>query len=171
MENQQMANREMNFFDLCVACARAVGRGCVALWHLFAHMLRLTYRYWWLVLTLVVVAVAGSWYYTRVENTIYKVNAVALLNGPTIQQFEQAYTPLRAGIPVEPDQPLNRYMTDREATCFTTFRVVDCFHDGIADMWISSVSLLLPIPSKCRCTTGSVSSSASKSATSTNCLL
>ncbi len=134
MENQQMANREMNFFDLCVACARAVGRGCVALWHLFAHMLRLTYRYWWLVLTLVVVAVAGSWYYTRVENTIYKVNAVALLNGPTIQQFEQAYTPLRAGIPVEPDQPLNRYMTDREATCFTTFRVVDCFHDGIADM-------------------------------------
>lgn len=124
----------MNFFDLCVACARAIGRGCVALWQLFAHMLRLTYRYWWLVLTLVFVTVAGALYYTRQENTIYKVNAVALLNGPSIQQFEQAYMPLRTGILQDPNQPMGQYLTAREATHFTTFRVVDCFHDGTADI-------------------------------------
>ena len=46
-------NNDMNFFDLCAACGRAIGRGCAACWRMIERMLRLTYRYWWLVLTLV----------------------------------------------------------------------------------------------------------------------
>ena len=83
--------QEMNFFDLCAACGRAIGRCFVALWRVIERMIRLTYKYWWLVLTIVILAVAAALYYTRFENRTFKVNAVALLNGPTIQQFEQAY--------------------------------------------------------------------------------
>ena len=96
----------MNFWDLCVVCGRAIGRGCAALWSLFAHMLRLTWRYWWLVLVVVILAVAAALYYTREGNITYKMNAVAFINGASLPQFEQA---------------------------FETFRVVDCLHDGMAD--------------------------------------
>ena len=46
----------MNFIDLCMACGRAIGRAWEACCNLLAHMLRLTYRYGWVVLTLVVLA-------------------------------------------------------------------------------------------------------------------
>ena len=87
----------MTFIDLCVAIGRAIGRGCKAFGCLLAHMVRLTYLYWWVVITLVVLSVAAALYYTRCENLTYKLNAVALLNGPSIQQFEQVYAPLRSG--------------------------------------------------------------------------
>ncbi len=41
-------------------------------------------------------AVAAALYYTRPDNITYKINAVALLNGPTIQQFEKAFAPVQA---------------------------------------------------------------------------
>ena len=112
---------EMNFLDLCAACGRAIGRGCAALGNLLAHMLRLTYRYWWAVLTLMLIALCGALYYSRPANLIYRANAVALLNGPTVQQFEQAYVPMRMGVfaPV--------------ATDFDTYRVIDCLGDETAD--------------------------------------
>lgn len=124
----------MNFFDLCVACGRAIGRGCMACWRLFERMLHLTYRYWWIVITLVVLACAASLYYTRRDNLTFKVNAVALLNGPTIQQFEQAYTPLRSGQLLPPEAEVANYVHSRTARRFETFRVIDCLHDGTADM-------------------------------------
>ena len=111
----------MNFFDLCVACGRAIGRGCAAMGRLLAHMTRRTYRYWWVVLPVVMLAVVAAFYYTRPTNRIYCANAVALLNGPSVQQFEQAYAPLR-----------KKTLLDG-ATDFTTFRVVDCLGDETAD--------------------------------------
>lgn len=111
----------MNFLDVCAAGGRAIGRGCAAFGRLMAHMLRLTYRYWWVVIPVVMIALGGALWYSRKGNLIYRVNAVALLNGPTVQQFEQAYVPLRMGLltPV--------------ATDFTTYRVIDCHHDESAD--------------------------------------
>ena len=124
---------EMNFFDLCVAFGRAIGRGCKALGHLFSHMLRLTCRYWWVVITIVVLALAAALYYTRKDNLTYKVNAVALLNGPSIQQFEQAYAPLCSGQMLPPEAPITKLWKERKVKNFRTFRVVDCMHDGVAD--------------------------------------
>ncbi len=123
----------MNFFDLCVACARAIGRACAAVWHLFTRMLRLSYRYWWLVGTIVVLAIVAALYYTRQDNLTYRLNAVALLNGPSIQQFEQAYAPLRSGKLLPEEEAITPYLTDRKAQAFTTFRVIDCLNDGTAD--------------------------------------
>ena len=123
----------MNFFDLCVACAHAIGRCFKACWQLFLHMLQLTYRYWWVVLTLVVLGIAAALYYTRKENLTYKVNAVALLNGPSVQQFEQAYAPLRSGQLLPQDAAIEPFVYSREAMRFDTYRVIDCLNDGVED--------------------------------------
>ena len=126
-------DKEMNFLDLCVAIGRVIGRGCVAAWHLLEHMLRLTYRYWWIVLTLVVLAVAASLYYTRRANTIYKVNAVALINGGSIQQFDQAFAPLQSMKMLPPDAAITPLVLDRKVTRFETYRVIDALHDKTPD--------------------------------------
>lgn len=123
----------MNFWDLCVAFAHAIGRGCVALWQVVARMLRLTYRYWWCVLTIVALAVAGAIFHTRPDNIRYRVNAVAMLNGASLQQFEQAFAPLRSGCLLPPDEPVAQYIYNRQAQHFTLFRVVDARNDGQPD--------------------------------------
>ena len=124
---------EMNFFDLCAACARAIGRGCMALGRLLERMARLTWRYWWIVLTMVVLFIAAAIYYTRQDNLTFKVNATAMLNGPTIQQFEQAFSPLRSGQLLDKDASIAPFLNKGEVKAFETYRVVDCKNDGIAD--------------------------------------
>ena len=125
--------REMNFWDLCVTCGRAIGRGCVALWHLFSRMLRLTFRYWWLVITLVLATLVATFFYTRYDNITYKVNSVALLNGPTIQQFELAFAPLRTQHLLPQDAPIGPYLYGGCVHHFETFRVIDAKNDETAD--------------------------------------
>lgn len=124
---------DMTFIDLCVACGRGIANGCKAFGRLLARMVRLTYRYWWVVITCVVLALAGALYFTRCENLTYKMNAVALLNGPSIQQFEQAYSPLRSGRLLPEDAAITPLVKDKTAKAFTTYRVIDCLHDGDAD--------------------------------------
>lgn len=125
--------KDMNFFDLCVACVHAIGRGLKACWQLFLHMLKLTYRYWWVVLTIVALGIAAALYYTRKENLTYKANAVALLNGPSMQQFEQAYAPLRSGQLLPKEAAIEPFVYSREAMRFDTYRVIDCLNDGTED--------------------------------------
>ena len=132
-KNESLAGQEMNFFDLCVVCGRAIGRAFAAFGRLLGRMCRLTYHYWWIVLPLVILAAAAALYNTRRDNTIYKLNAVALLNGPSIQQFEQAYAPLRSLQLLPPDAAIAPYMAKSIATGFTTYRVVDCLNDGVED--------------------------------------
>lgn len=123
----------MNFFDLCAACGRGIGRCFAAFGRLLAHMTRLSYRYWWLVLTVLILAVAAALYYTRCSNQTYKMNAVALLNGPSIQQFEQAYAPLRLNKMISADADIKPFLDQRTARAFDTFRVIDCLKDDEAD--------------------------------------
>ena len=125
-------NNESNFFDLCAACGRAIGRGCAACGHVLERMVRLTYRYWWLVLTLVALAIGLAIYQTRYENLTFKVNAVALLNGPTVQQFDQVYLPLSAGITSQ-NGALSELLSDKVIKGCTSFRVIDGLGDGTAD--------------------------------------
>ena len=129
MENQ----RDMNFFDLCVACGHAIGRACKALWCLGGKMVRLSYRYWWVVGTCVLLAIVAAFYYTRQENVTYRMNAIALLNGPSVQQFEQAYAPLRSGKMLPPESFVAQMLEAHKIGGFTTYRVIDCLDDGYAD--------------------------------------
>ena len=125
--------KDMNFFDLCVACGRAIGRACVALWHVLERMIRLTYRYWYIVITLVVLALACAVYLTRKDNITYRVNAVAMLNGASIQQFDQAFAPLQTKHLLPSEAPIGQYLYAKQATHFKTFRVIDALDDGTAD--------------------------------------
>lgn len=125
--------KEMTFIDLCVACGRGIANGCKACCRLLTHMIRLTYRCWWVVITCVALAFACALYLTRCENLTYKMNAVALLNGPSVQQFEQAYAPLRSGRLLPEDAAITPIVKEKTAKAFTTYRVIDCLHDGNAD--------------------------------------
>ena len=128
-----MMEKDMTFIDLCVACGRGIANGCKAFGRLLARMVRLTYRYWWVVITCVLLALAAALYFTRCENLTYKMQAVALLNGPSIQQFEQAYSPLRSGRLLPEDAVITPFVKEKTAKAFTTYRVIDCLHDGNAD--------------------------------------
>ena len=123
----------MNFFDLCVLAWRAMGRGCKALWNGVLYLIRLSYRYWWVVVPVVILNLAGAWYLSRTENLTYKMNAVACLNGCSIQQFEQAYAPMRSEQMLPADAAITPFVQDRIAYAFETFRVIDCLADGSAD--------------------------------------
>lgn len=125
--------RETNFFDLCVACGHAIGRGCKAFGRLLAHMLRLSVHYWWIVLPIWGLATGLGFYLTRFENTEYNVRATVLLNGASIQQFEQAYAPLRTGLLLKEEEPISGYVWGGVVSHFNTYRVVDAKHDGMAD--------------------------------------
>lgn len=123
----------MNFWDLCVACGRAIGRGLKALWRLFAHMLRLTVHFWWIVLPVWGLATAAGVYFTRFDNMVYKVNSIVYLNGPTVQQFEQAFSPLRTSVLLPEGSAAANYVYREIATHFDSYRVIDAKNDGIAD--------------------------------------
>lgn len=132
--NVPTMGKEMNFIDLCVVCGRAVGRGIAACGRLLTHMIRLTYRYWWIVLTIMILGIAAALYYTRPGNLKFKVNAIAVLNGPSIMQFEQTFAPLRSGGKLLPDElPLKELITTNKVSALTTYRVIDCLGDSIAD--------------------------------------
>jgi len=123
----------MNFWDLCVAFGRGIARLAEALWRLLAHMIRLTYRYWWLVLTILALGIAAAVYHTRPANIHFRVNAVALVNGASLQQFEQAFAPLRTGCLLPPDAKIATYLYGRQAQRFELFRVVDALADETPD--------------------------------------
>ena len=123
----------MNFWDLCVTIARGIGRGINACWNVLARMIRLTYRYWYIVITIVVLALACALYLSRSENLTYRVNAIAMLNGASIQQFDQAYAPLLSKQLLPQEAPIEPYLLKDKAFNFKTFRVIDVKKDGKAD--------------------------------------
>lgn len=127
------AGKEMNFWDLCVTIGRGIGLGCMAAWRILSRMIRLTYRYWYIVVTLVVLAVAVAVYHTRPDNITYRVNAVAMINGASLQQFEQAFAPLQTGQLLPENTLVKHYMKEKLAQNFELFRVVDVHHDGTPD--------------------------------------
>ena len=129
LENME---KEMNFWDLCRAGWRAILSGCRTVCGWLATLVRLTYRMWWIVLPVLILAIAAAFYYTRQDNLIYKVRAVALLNGPSIEQFEQRYAPFRSGQNFG-DAEVAEYVTDFVARDFRTHRVIDVYADSVPD--------------------------------------
>ena len=125
--------KDMNFFDLCVIIGRAIGRGCKALWNGVLYLIRLTYRYWWIVMPVVILGIAAAWYLSREKNLTYKMNAVVCINGGSIQQFEQAYAPMRSMQMLPDDAAITPFVKKRIAYEFETYRVIDCLDDGYAD--------------------------------------
>ncbi|MBO4665875.1 MAG: hypothetical protein J5612_03270 [Paludibacteraceae bacterium] len=135
-----MEEREMNLYDFCGACVRWIGRGLKACWNAFAAMLRLTFRQWWVVLIVIVLALVVANYYARRANRIYKVEAIVWLNGPSLEQTEQAFMNLSHALPsvLSEKQTLTTQLGLTEHQLrgvhkLQTFHVIDCLNDSVAD--------------------------------------
>jgi len=135
-----MQEREMNFFDLCVACWRGIKRACCACGNLVASMVRITYRMWWIVLPVLIIALSWANYHARKSNRVYKAEALVWLNGPSIELTEQVYKNLLYATSPEISSKQNilaqldvdpAYLDG--ISDFETFYVIDCMHDSVAD--------------------------------------
>lgn len=129
--------KETNFFDLCKACAQAIYRGVQWILHIVAEALRLTFRQWWVVFFIIAGIVAG-FLYSRPANRWYPVNAVAILNGPTVEAAKEHFLALEHFIPGSRLQNRSTmlHISDSLAmrmTAFRCFYVIDSKHDGTAD--------------------------------------
>lgn len=128
----------MNLFDLCCALFRAIGQGIVWLRRRCGDMLRLTYRKWWIVLPLMILGIVLGVYHARPSKQIYKVNAVATLNGVSREVVRTEFTAL-GNLDKNSEQQnlaavLNITPEQAEAiTQFKAFDVIDCMKDGIPD--------------------------------------
>ena len=130
----------MNLYDVCRECIRAIGRGIKACGDVLAAVLRLSYRWWWLMLVTVLLGLVAANYWARRSNRIYKVEAVVWLNGPTIEQTEQVFSGLANAMPdyLTKTQTLSAQLglTQKQLRGvhqLETFHVIDCKHDSVAD--------------------------------------
>ena len=133
------ATREINLLDFCAAIVRRITSLCKGVGCMLGHMLRLSYRYWWLVLTVMALAMVAALYYSRPTNRIYRVNAMAVLNGAPRDVVASAFQAL-----AETD---GRFALQNLSTTlgvsatladqcygFRVYDVFDCMNDGTADI-------------------------------------
>ena len=108
-----MEQKEITLWDALHSCARTLGKmlqWCVTV---VSRMIRLTFQKWWLVGGVTVLCIIGGIYYSRPSNKVYKVRAVATLNGPSVSEVKHYYESLHK--------------------TFEAFNVIDCLNDGTAD--------------------------------------
>lgn len=108
-----MEQKEITLWDALRSCVKALGKilnWCV---QAVAKMLRLTFSKWWLVGGITLLGIAAGMYYSRPSNKIYKVRAIATLNGPSVSEVKHYYESLHK--------------------TFEAFNVIDCLDDGTAD--------------------------------------
>ena len=133
------STHEMNLFDLCSALGRGVVRVVKALLSALAAMVRISYRYYWLVLVVLLLSVAAALYYSRPTNRIYRVDALAMINGATHEVVTQTYLQLADGNKCFARQNLHTLLGITPALAekqshFAVYNVFDCLADGTADM-------------------------------------
>ena len=133
-----MEHKEMNLLDLCAAMFGGIGKGVVWVISQLGKMLRLTFRQWWVVLITLVLCVTAALYYARPSNRIYKVNAIAKLNGVTNEMVRAEYQKLAMANPQFESQSLSNLLgVDADMACtnfrFEAFDVIDLLDDRTID--------------------------------------
>ncbi|MCQ2346088.1 MAG: hypothetical protein MJZ82_04905 [Paludibacteraceae bacterium] len=132
-------DHEPNFFDACKACAQSIGKAINWIRDIIIEQIRLTWRKWWIVLPITILGIAAGVYYSRPANKIYKVEAIAILNGPTAEAARIRFEALNNIAPVwiSEEQSLGKMLgLPAEAwriNHFRTFYMQDCLADGTVD--------------------------------------
>lgn len=131
--------KEMNLFDLCAVLVRSIGRGVCWLINLIGSMIRITYRQWWVVGIVVLLVCGAALYYSRKDNRIYEVNAVAVLNGATKDVVSREYLALNQ-VKVEFEKQNIEYLLGlspdvaKNISHFATYDVIDLMGDSTIDV-------------------------------------
>lgn len=131
--------REMNLFELCAAFGRAIVRGVKGLFAGIGSWIRLSLRKWWVVLLVMALVIALALYYSREDNRIYKVNAVAIINGAAKDVLHNEFTALDKSSYRFVHQNLANILHIDPALAvgnsrFVTYNVVDFLNDNVADV-------------------------------------
>lgn len=137
---EEKNNRDMNLFDLMVLCCKAVGRFFCSCFRFFGNMLRLSWRRWYVVLPVVLLALAVALYWSRPANRMYRVGAMVHLNGIHANDVRQQWEKLTKASPlwVSEEQSLEQLLQipDSEALAlshYVCYNVIDCKHDSVPD--------------------------------------
>lgn len=137
---EQNSNHDMNLFDLIVLCCKAIGRFFCRCFHTLGSMLRLSFRRWYIVLPVVLLALGVALYYARPSNRMYKVGVMVHLNGVHANDVKQQWDKLVKAAPtfVSDEQSFARMLQipDTDAVSlshFAYYNVVDCKHDSVPD--------------------------------------
>lgn len=125
--------KELNLIDFFSLSFRAFGRALKACWDAFTHVILMMIRYWWVFVLIIGLGIVGGMYYTRFDNRIYKANAIAMINGASIQQFDQTYAILRTIELIPNDAAIKPYLENNTISHLKTFFVIDALNDGISD--------------------------------------
>ena len=139
-DENRIPAEERDFFYLCERIGdfcKAFGRGVAAA---FTYVMRISYRHWALVLLIVLLGVGAGLYYSRRENRKYKVEAVALLNGVSLDKAVQLYSALQNDLTdqLSKEQNLANLLkiSEQEAKKLSNFKyfyVIDVLKDGTPD--------------------------------------
>lgn len=130
---------EMNLFDFCKAISRGIVRAVMWIVNRIGDMIRLTYRQWWIVAIVVVLAVAWSLYYSRPSNRMYEAKAIATLNGVTNEMVRHEFEALgKTNIHFTEQTTAKMMNIDAELAWrlshFHAFDVIDLLADSTVDM-------------------------------------
>lgn len=131
-------NKETNLLDLCRSVWHLCIKGLLACWALVAGMLRLTFRYWFIVFPVWGIMTAYLYYRARPEHRKYEVNAIVLLNGPSVEHFKQTYEGIMSNNPYSDTQNLWTLLQIEPGEAgklqkWECFDVIDMLKDGTPD--------------------------------------
>lgn len=132
--------KELNLFDLIRMFFNWLGRIFKNLFKGLGNCLQLTYQYFWLVIPITILGLVAAFFYSQPSNRIYKVEGMAMLNGPT------SYLTKEIAKPLEWAMPKNVYENQSFGTLcnlpdsithnirrFQTLYVIDCLNDSTPD--------------------------------------
>lgn len=133
-------DKETNLFDLLILFFRWIGKCFQRLFHCIGWCLQLNYKYLPLTIILCVIGLVVGYYLSQPERRIYKVEGMAVLNGPSANIVKEISKPLewafphqvhgeqnfveKCGISAEAAQSIKR---------LETFYVIDNLNDSTPD--------------------------------------
>ncbi len=139
-ENKNETPRELNLWDLCLICFRAVGNAFRWAWNFGVNTFRLSVQLWYIVLPVIILSVACGLYYSRKDNRIYKVGTMVHLSGVNRTDVSRLYESLALATPdsINGAQTLASQLglTQQQASKlrkFATWGVIDYQADSIPD--------------------------------------
>ncbi len=133
--------RELNLWELCLICFRAIRQFFAGAYYFSLSTFRLSLRFWYIVVPFVLLGIGGGLYFSRSGNRIYHVGTMVRLNGVNHTDVNRIYESLCLATPefINQQQSLSTLLAlPAEQTSklrkFQTWGVIDYQRDSIPDI-------------------------------------